>query len=112
MTFRILALALTATLTLSGAALAADTMSTPMANDAMATNSMAGDAMAPMTADQMLEECLSKAGMETDMMKKDTATKACHDEHNGMATDAMAPAADAMAPTTDAMGGGAMAPTK
>jgi pentapeptide MXKDX repeat protein len=104
MTLRILALALAATLTLGGVAAAQDAMSAPMAPaDAMAPNSMAGDAMAPMDADQMLADCLVKAGTEMDAMKKDEATKACHDEHNAMGTDAMAPAADAMA-------GDAMAP--
>ena len=103
MTLRTFAFALAATLDLGGAAIAADAMSTPMAPaDAMAP--MAGDAMAPMDADQMLADCLVKAGTEMDAMKKDEATKACHDEHNAMGTDAMAPAADAMA-------GDAMAPT-
>ena len=114
MTIRTFAFALAATLALGGAAVAQDAMSTtPMAPDAMAPNSMSGDAMAPMNADQMLAECLTKAGMEMDTMKKDEATKACHDEHNAMGamgTDAMAPATDAMAPATDAMSGGAMAP--
>jgi hypothetical protein len=59
--------------------------------------------MAPMDADQMLADCLVKAGTEMDAMKKDEATKACHDAHNAMGTDAMAPA-------TDAMSGDAMAP--
>ena len=102
MTFRTLMLALAATGALSGASFAADAMSTPMSGDAMAPNNMAGDAMAPMDADKMLAECLEKAGMEADAMKKDYATKACHDEHNAMGSDAMAPATDAM--------GGAMAP--
>ena len=111
MTIRTFACALAATLALGGAAIAEDAMSTtPMAPDAMAPNSMAGDAMAPMTADQMLADCLDKAGKEMDTMKKDEATKACHDEHNAMGTDAMAPATDAMAPATDAMSGDAMAP--
>lgn len=92
MTFRTLVLALAATGALSGASFAADAMSTPMS----------GDAMAPMDADTMLAECLEKAGMEADAMKKDDATKTCHDEHNAMGSDAMAPATDAM--------GGAMAP--
>ena len=92
MTFRTLTLALAATVALSGASFAEDAMSTPMSSDAMA----------PMDADMMLAECLGKAGMEADAMKKDDATKACHDEHNAMGSDAMAPATDAM--------GGAMAP--
>ena len=100
MTFRTLTLALAATFALSGTGFAQDAMSTPMASDAM--NSMAGDAMAPMPADQMLAECLDKAGMAADAMKKDEATKACHDQHNAMGSDAMAPATDAM--------GGTMAP--
>jgi len=107
MTLRTLALALAATLALGGVAAAQDAMSTPMAPaDAMAPNSMAGDAMAPMDADQMLADCLVKAGTEMDAMKKDDATKACHDEHNAMG----AMGTDAMAPATDAMSGDAMAP--
>lgn len=102
MTYRTLALALAATLALSGASLAQDAMSTPMQGDAMAPDSMAGDAMAPMDADKMLADCLEKAGMEADAMKKDEATRACHAEHDAMGSDAMAPAPDAM--------GGAMAP--
>ena len=103
MTFRTLTLALAATVALSGTGFAQDAMSTPMASDAMAPNSMAGDAMATMPADQMLAECLEKAGVAADAMKKDDATKACHDQHNAMGGDAMAPATDAM--------GGTMAPT-
>ena len=107
MTLRTLALALAATLALGGAAIAQDAMSTPMAPaDAMAPNSMAGDAMAPMDADEVLADCLVKAGTEMDAMKKDEATKACHDALNAMG----AMGTDAMAPATDAMSGGAMAP--
>lgn len=91
-------LALVAALGLAAPALAEDAMATPMATDAMATDAMAADAM--MSPDEMLAVCLEKAGMETDTMKMDEATKACHDTHN-MAGDAMAGdamAADAMAP--------------
>lgn len=100
--------ALVAALGFVGHAIAEDAMATPMATDAMATDAMAGDAM--MSPDEVLAACLEKAGMETDTMKMDEATKACHDTHNmagdamagdAMATDAMAAepmAADAMAP--------------
>ena len=112
MNIRICTLALAATLAFAQAATAADKMAAPMAGDAMATenNMMAGDAMAPMDADQMLADCLVKAEAEMDAMKKDEASKACHDSHN-MAGDAMAEnamATDAMA--GDAMAGDAMAP--
>ena len=109
MTIRISTLAIAATLTLAQAAIAEDKMATPMAGDAMGTENtmMSGDAMAPMDADQMLADCLTKAEAEMDAMKKDEASKACHDAHN-MAGDAMA--GDAMA--TDAMGSDAMAPKK
>ena len=105
MNIRICTIAIAATLTLAQAAIAEDKMAAPMAGDAMSTesNMMAGDAMAPVDADQMLADCLAKAEAEMDTMKKDEASKACHDTHNmtgdAMATDAMA--TDAMA--TDAM---------
>jgi pentapeptide MXKDX repeat protein len=108
MNIRICTLALAATLTFAQAAVAEDKMAAPMEGDAMATdNMMATDAMA-MDADQMLADCLAKAEAEMDAMKKDEASKACHDAHN-MAGDAMAGdamAGDAMA--GDAMGGDAM----
>ena len=86
-------LALTAALAFSGFATAEDAMApaadamAPMASDAMAP-----DAMSSMTPDEVLAACLEKAGMEMDTMKKDDATKACHDAHNmaPMATDGMA----------------------
>jgi pentapeptide MXKDX repeat protein len=113
MNFRICSLALAVTLSLSGAAIAEDKMSAPMAGDAMATDTMmAGDAMAPMDADQMLADCLAKAKAETDAMKMDEATKTCHDAHN-MAGDTMkgdAMAGDAM--KGDAMTGDAMKPAQ
>ena len=79
-------LALVCALGFGGAALAEDAMSTPMANDAMAGDAMATDA--PMSADEMLAACLVKAEAEMDAMKKDEATKKCHDAHN-MAGDAI-----------------------
>lgn len=111
-------LALAASFGFGGVAFAEDAMApaadamAPMASDAMAP-----DAMSSMTPDEMLAACLEKAGMETDAMKKDDATKACHDAHNmaPMATDAMAPmTTDGMAApmATDGMAAdpGAMAP--
>ena len=114
-------LALAATFGFAGVAFAEDAMApaadamAPMASDAMAP-----DAMATMTPDEMLTACLEKAGMEMDSMKKDDATKACHDTHNmaPMATDGMAApmATDSMAApmATDSMAAdpGAMAPAK
>lgn len=88
------ALALAATLGFAGTVAAEDAMATPMATDAMA-----GEAMA-MSPEDMLKACLDKAGMETDAMKKDEATKACN-AATPMAGDAMSatPMADgAMAP--------------
>ena len=64
------------------------------AEDAMKpADAMATDAMKPadpMAADTMKADCMEKAGMETDTMKKDEATKAC----DAMAGDAMKPAAN------------------
>jgi pentapeptide MXKDX repeat protein len=73
------------------------------AEDAMkpATETMSSDAMKPadpMAADAMKAECMEKAGMETDAMKKEEAMKACDDM--AMKGDAMKPAADAMKPAT------------
>jgi hypothetical protein len=48
-----------------------------------------------MAADAMKAECMDKAGMETDAMKKDEAMKACDDmamKGDAMSTDAMKPA--------------------
>lgn len=98
MNIRTCTLALAATLIFAQAAMAEDKMATPMQGDAMATgDALATDGMA-MDADQILADCLAKAGMEADAMKKDEATKACNEAH-AMAGDAMA--GDAMA--TDAM---------
>ena len=105
-------LAITAALVLGGPAVAQDAMSTPMADDAMASDAMGGDAMSSMTPDEVLAACLEKAGMETDAMKRDEATKACHDAHTGaMEGDAMG--GDAMM-STDGMAAdpGAMAPAQ
>lgn len=95
-------LALAASLGFGGMSFAQDAMApaadamAPMASDAMAP-----DAMSAMTPDEVLAACLEKAGMEMDSMKKDEATKACHDVHNmaPMATDGMAApmATDSMA---------------
>ena len=74
------------------------------AEDAMkpATDTMSSDAMKPadpMAADAMKAECIEKAGMETDAMKKEEAIKAC-DDMGAMKSDAMKPATDAMKPAT------------
>lgn len=52
----------------------------PMATDAMKpADAMAADAMKPADpmAAEKVKDCMDKAAMETDAMKKDEATKAC-----------------------------------
>lgn len=68
------------------------------AEDAMATNSMSGDAMAPMMSDADLAKCLDEAKMISFPDVAMVAEQACHNMHNGH---------DAMG--GDAMGGAAMA---
>ena len=92
--------------TLSFAAFAAMAFAVPgFAQDAMSTDAMApaadammaGDAMAPMSDDE-LKLCLEQAAMITFPHVMEVATAACHDTHNGMMPGAMA--SDAMAPAT------------
>lgn len=101
---------------LSFAAIAAMAFATPgFAQDAMAPAAdamapaagamMAGDAMAPMSDDD-LKLCLDQAATITFPHVMEAATAACHDMHNGMMPGAMAP--DAMAPAP--MAPDAMAP--
>ena len=91
--------------TLTFAALISLAFAVPgFAQDAMAPAAgamMAGDAMAPMSDDD-LKLCLEQAAMITFPHVMDVATAACHDTHNGMMPGAMAPAMapDAMAPAT------------
>lgn len=68
-----LAFAIASTVLFAGAAAYADDAMKP-------ADSMKTDAMKPadsMTAEKMMKECMDKAAMETDSMKKDQATKAC-----------------------------------
>ncbi|RWN50991.1 pentapeptide MXKDX repeat protein [Mesorhizobium sp.] len=83
LTLPVLAFALCSTaLFAGGIARAEDAMkpADPMATDAMKpADAMATDAMKPadpMAAEKM-KDCMDKAAMETDVMKKDEATKAC-----------------------------------
>lgn len=102
----LLALALTVAALGSGAAIAQDTMSSPMQSDAMGSDMM-------MSPDQMMSMCLEKAAMATDAMMKADNEKACHTVHDLLMGDAMMSqpmAPDAMAPS--AMSGGAMAPAQ
>lgn len=61
-----------------GIARAEDTMkpADPMATDAMKPATDAMKPADPMAAEKM-KDCMDKAAMETDAMKKDEATKAC-----------------------------------
>lgn len=99
---------------LSLAALASMSFIAPgFAQDAMSTDAMApaggammaGDAMAPMSEDD-LALCLEQAATISFAQVMEAAVAACHDMHNGMMPGAMAP--DAMAP--DAMATDSMAP--
>lgn len=98
-------------LSLAAAAIVFATIPTAFAQDAMAPAGgamMSGDAMAPMSDDD-LKLCLEQAAGITFAQAMEAATAACHGMHNGMMGDAMAP--DAMAPADAMVPADAMAPT-
>ncbi|RWH69980.1 MAG: pentapeptide MXKDX repeat protein [Mesorhizobium sp.] len=80
LTLPALAFALCSTALFAGGIAHAEDAMKPMATDAMKpADAMATDAMKPadpMAAEKM-KDCMNKAAMETDAMKKDEATKAC-----------------------------------
>ncbi|PAQ05515.1 hypothetical protein [Mesorhizobium temperatum] len=77
LTLPVLAFALCSTALFAGGTTRAEDAMKPA--DPMATDAMATDAMKPADpmAAEKIKDCMVKAAMETDVMKKDEATKAC-----------------------------------